>query len=122
MSPIQALHDMEINGGLAWPENGRILVYLGCPLDEARMRERGEALVDSFGAAEAWLKARAADYGETVEPRTGMGKPVVQRLFAAGVRGSVYWMYDGGFGMTLPDNQGGASSWREAEAWMEAHG
>lgn len=56
MSAIQEIHDIEVNGGLAWPEEGKILVYLGCPLDPPpRTRMLGEALVGSFAEAEAWL-------------------------------------------------------------------
>jgi hypothetical protein len=120
MSAIQQMHDIEVGGGLAWPEEGKILVYLGCPLDPVRMREAGEALVDSFEEAEAWLLERASqDYRLGFKrPRKNEGQPVVQRLFEAGIPGSVYWIYDGCFGMTLGPIEGGAASWAEAEAWL----
>ena len=115
------MHDIEVNGGLAWPDNGKILVYLGCPLDPPpRERMFGEALVGSFAAAEAWLRSRAEkDYGVSFgPPQAEPFKPVVQRLFEAGIAGSVHWVFDGAFGVTLPGHEGGASCWAEAEAWL----
>ena len=109
MSAVQDMHDMEVNGGLAWPEGGKILVYLGCPLDPPpRTRMHGEALVGTFEEAEAWLRAWAREhYGETLSPppTTAPGHPIVQRLFDARIPGSVYWIYDGAFGMTLMDRE-----------------
>jgi hypothetical protein len=120
MSAIQKMHDIEVGGGLAWPENGRILIYLGCPLDPVRGREAGEAMVDSFAEAEAWLCRRLRkDYGRKApRPERARSKPIVQRLFAAGVPGSVYWIYDSAFGVSLGDREDGVSSWAEAEAWF----
>jgi hypothetical protein len=125
VSAIQELHDSEVNGGLAWPEQGRILVYLGCPLDPPpHERMLGEALVDSFAEAEDWLRNKSRELcGEAFEPpaRNGHAEPVVQRLFEAGISGSVYWVYDGAFGVTLADREGGVNSWAEAEAWLAEH-
>jgi hypothetical protein len=120
MSFIQALHDREFNGGLAWPEDGKILVYLGCPLDPPpRQRMFGEALVASFVEAQEWLRERARHHGETLQQtQEASEEPIVQRLFEAGIPGSVTWVYDGAFGMTLGPRQGGASSWAEAETWL----
>ncbi len=122
-SAIQAIHDIEIGGGLAWPEEGNLLVYLGCPLDAARMRERGEALVGSFAEADAWLRARAAEYGLRLDPPAEIpAMTIVDRLLAAGVPGSVYWIFDSAFGVTLEDQGEQVSSWAEAETWLERSG
>ena len=120
VSAIQALHNSEVNGGLAWPEHSRILVYLGCPLDPPpRQRMFGEALVASFAEAEEWLRERARHHGETLQQsREASEESIVQRLFEAGIPGSVTWVYDGAFGMTLGPHQDGASSWAEAEEWL----
>jgi hypothetical protein len=123
MSAIQALHDIEIGGGLAWPEEGKILVYLGSPFDDAARRdERGRALVGSFAEVEAWLRTRAAEHGVHLEPSTAIRSPtIVDRLLAAGVPGSVYWIFDGAFSVTVGRHGEGVSSWAEAEAWLEEH-
>jgi hypothetical protein len=118
---IQQLHDIEVNGGISWPEDGKILVYLGCPLDPApRTRMHGEALVNSFAEAEAWLVKRARQLlGKTFRRRKTTRESVVQRLYSNGIPGSAYWVYDGAFGVTLA-NQGaaGVTSWSEAEEWL----
>jgi hypothetical protein len=83
-SAIQQIQDIEFNGGLAWPEDGSILVYLGCPLDPPpRTRMFGEALVESFAAAEAWLRDQAMRDGASFKPAPpkGRSEPVVQRMF-----------------------------------------
>lgn len=120
MAVIQALHDLEQNGGLAWPEDGKILVYLGCPLDPMpRMRRDGEALVDSFAEAEAWLQRRAKEiHGKRGWSNPEKGESIVQRLFEAGVPGSIYWVYDSAFGVTLGNQSDGVTSWAEAEEWL----
>ena len=48
----------------------------------------------------------------------GRAKSIVQRLYEAGMPGSVHWIYDSAFGVTLRDKKGGVSSWAEAEAWF----
>jgi hypothetical protein len=120
MSAIQQVHDIEFNGGLTWPEDGRILVYLGCPLDPPpRQRMFGEALVESFAEAEAWLRGQAKHYGATLAPGgTPACTAIVQRLFDLEIPGSVRWVYDGDFAMTLGPLRGDASSWAEAEEWF----
>jgi hypothetical protein len=119
MSVIQQMHDLELGGGLAWPEDGKILVYLGCPLDPIRMREAGEALVGTFGEAEDWLRVKAKErFGVTFQASRKRGEAVVQRLYEARIPGSVYWIYDSAFAVTLKEHQGSVWNWTEAEAWL----
>jgi hypothetical protein len=124
LSAVQELHDAEFNGGIAWPEQGKILVYLGCPLDPPpRQRMFGEALVGNFAEAEAWLRKRRSEaFGEAVENSRSPepASSAIDRLFAAGVPGSVYWVYDSAFGVTLGDRKSGVTNWAEAEAWLES--
>jgi hypothetical protein len=119
------MHDMEVNGGLAWPEEGKILVYLGCPLDPPpRTRMLGETLADSFAEAEDWLRTRAKqDYEAAFSlPRFKRIPSIIQRVFKAGIPGSVHWVYDGAFGVELGDRKAEVSSWADAEAWLAEHG
>jgi hypothetical protein len=120
MSAIQQMHDIEVGGGLAWPEEGKILVYLGCPLDPPpRTRMFGEVLVDSFAEAEAWLQERArVDYGVTFRPPKRGRRPIVQQLYEGDIPGSVYWIYDSAFAVALGSGEAGAGTWAEAKAWL----
>jgi hypothetical protein len=101
-------------------EEGKILVYLGYPLDAVRRHECGEALVGSFDEAEGWLRERAERrlWPEVQPPRRGK-QSVGQRLFEAGVPGSVYRIFDRCFGVTFEKHGGSITSWHEAKAWLE---
>ena len=131
-SLIQRLHDSEINGGIAWPVQGLILAYFGCPLDGINF---DEALVGSFAEAESWLDRAAASYfPESVfakQERLSLGRPSSSRtidlLHQGGIAGGAYWVFDSAFaaflgdpGSTqLPNELAGVSSWAAAEAWLE---
>jgi hypothetical protein len=119
-SIIQCVHDLEINGGIAWPFESRLLIYYGCPLDGKRWNE---ALVSSFAEAERWLVTQFPECG----PYDGSGSDaIVDRLYRGGVAAGIYWVYDSAFsvGVGVPNElgnvrpQASASSWAEAEQWL----
>ncbi len=132
-SIIQMIHDIEVNGGIAWPQQGGILIHFGCPLDGIRF---DEAFVGSFREAEEWLHDALLKYPETSSAYAKLTKgrrppkeksPIIQLLFEHRIPGSVFWIYDSAFtaiygdpnstGWTAPS--AGLSSWAETEQWFE---
>jgi hypothetical protein len=115
-SAIQHLHDLEIGGAIGWPYDGKILVCVGCPLED---RFDGEALVSSFSEAEQWLR----QMGKLAPPR---GKPksisVVDELYSAGMPVSALWIFDSMFQATFaaPENTCAQQErWIDARSWAE---
>jgi hypothetical protein len=114
-SAIQELHDLEVQGAIVWPVDGKIIVRLGCPLDD---KFHSEALVSNFSEAERWLR-EAADLPPKKDPANGCS--IVDELFAAGILMSALWVYDGMFQATFasPDDTAPPEDWISAESWAE---
>ena len=114
-SAIQHLHDLERQGAIGWPFEGKIIVRLGCPLDD---KFDSEALVSSFAEAEQWLRK-----AEDLPPRRqAKSMPsVVDELFAAGVPVTALWVFDRLFQATFapPEDTTVAEEWLRAESWAE---
>lgn len=114
-SAIQQLHDLEIQGAIGWPVDGKIIVRLGCPLDD---KFETEALVASFAEAERWLRKAAK-----IAPRSGprSRSSVVDELFAAGMPATALWVFDRMFQATFspPEDTTAAQKWIRAESWAE---
>ena len=114
-SAIQQLHDLEIQGAIGWPVDGKIIVRLGCPLDE---KFETEALVASFAEAERWLRKAA----KVAPQKSARSKPsVVDELFAAGMPATALWVFDRLFQATFspPEDTTTAEKWIRAETWVE---
>src|SRR5262245_29027873 len=104
-SLIQRLHDGEISGGLVWPVEGLILVYLGRP---KQGRHPVEVLVQTYAEAEeilhrAALQRYPASRYAQQQPQAPSPPPdaLVQRLYEAGINGAVCWEYPRWFGVRL---------------------
>jgi len=83
VSVIQEIHNIEVSGGLAWPEEGKILVYLGCPLDPPpRERMFGEFYTENFTDAANWIREKAKEvFGAELAAPSQMAheQPIVLR-------------------------------------------
>jgi hypothetical protein len=115
-SAIQELHDLEVQGAIGWPVLGKIIVRIGCPLEN---RFIDEALVTTFHDAEAWLrKTQGIPASSAPGPKHAS---VVDKLFAAGVPASALWIYDRMFQATLapPDDTSVSDHWLRASSWAE---
>lgn len=115
VSAIQQLHDLEIQGAIGWPVDGKIIARLGCPLDN---RFESEALVTSFADAEAWFRQAAKLPQSSGSPE---GLSIIDELFSAGVPATALWVYDGMFQATFasPDDSRAADDWIGAKSWAE---
>jgi hypothetical protein len=114
-SAIQQLHDLEIQGAIGWPVDGKIIVRLGCPLDN---KFETEALVSSFAEAERWLRTAA----KVAHQKGARSKPsVVDELFAADMPATALWVFDRMFQATFapPEDTTAAEKWIGAESWAE---
>jgi hypothetical protein len=113
ISAIQQLHDLEIQGAIGWPVDGKIIARIGCPLDD---RFESEALVTSFAEAEAWFRQAAKVPEPSGSPE---GLSIVDELFSAGVPATALWVYDGMFqaAFASPDDSRAVADWIGAESW-----
>jgi hypothetical protein len=108
------LHDLERQGAIGWPFAAKIIVRLGCQLDD---RFDTEALVSSFAEAEEWLReAEHLPPGSKSRPPT-----IVDELFAAGVPVTALWVFDRLFQATFapPEDTMIAEDWVRADSWAE---
>jgi hypothetical protein len=120
MSSIQEIHDIEIGGGLAWPRMGE---SSSIPAAHSIRHHACGCTVKRCSIAltrrRAWIRDQARDkFDAAFTPTEPRANPIVQRLSEASIPGSVYWIYDSAFGMTVGDKKGGASSFAEAEKWL----
>jgi hypothetical protein len=116
-SAIQQVHDLEIGGAIGWPVEGKIVVRVGCPLED---RFESEALVSSFSEAEQWLRKA----GKLAPPKRGEPQriSVVDELYSAGMPVSALWIFDSMFQATFaaPENTSAQQErWIDARSWAE---
>jgi hypothetical protein len=113
VSVIQQLHDLEIQGAIGWPVEGKIIARIGCPLDDWF---ESEALVTSFAEAEAWFRQAA-------KLPTGSASPervsIVDELYLACIPTTALWVYDSMFqaAFAAPDDSRAVDDWISANSW-----
>jgi hypothetical protein len=119
VSVIQQLHDLEIQGAIGWPVEGKIIARIGCPLDDWF---ESEVLVTSFAEAEAWFRQAAKLPNRSASPER---LSVVDELYLAGIPATALWVYDSMFQAAFvePDDTAAVSDWISAESWaaLERH-